>query len=174
LDGVTQSSPAAFVLAASECFFLLTRTDEPAREISKSIMSPRRANIHHPNIRLTKRADFSALPVRKSKTQSHETNETHVPDEANVTHGTDGSAGRWWPEEVGESPNSSGGQNEMRYAFFGDKQRLAVDRGDGKVQLYDTGDHRISGVQQHQRGSGREMTFTSQHGEVALATLKPV
>lgn len=80
---------------------------------------------------------------------------------------------RWWPEELGENPNSAGGQNETRYAFFGDKQRLAVDTGDGKVQLYDTGDHRISGVQQHQSGSGRKVMFTSQHGEVDLATLKP-
>jgi hypothetical protein len=28
-------------------------------------------------------------------------------------------------------------------------------------------------VHQHQSGSGREMTFTSQHGEGDLATLKP-
>jgi hypothetical protein len=47
---------------------------------------------------------------------------------------------RWWPEELGEQPNSAGGQNEMRYAFFGDQQRLAVDTGDGKVQVYDTGE----------------------------------
>jgi hypothetical protein len=40
---------------------------------------------------------------------------------------------RWWPEELGEQPNSAGGQNEMRYAFFGDQHRLAVDTGDGKV-----------------------------------------
>jgi hypothetical protein len=80
---------------------------------------------------------------------------------------------RWWPEELGEHPNSAGGQNETRYAFFGDQKRLAVDTGDGKVQLYDTGDHRISGVQQHQSGSGKKVTFTSQHGEVDLAALKP-
>ena len=80
---------------------------------------------------------------------------------------------RWWPEELGEQPNSAGGQNEMRYAFFGDQQRLAVDTADGKVQVYETGDHRISGVQQHQSGSERKVTFTSQKGEVDLATLKP-
>jgi hypothetical protein len=28
---------------------------------------------------------------------------------------------RWWPEELGEQPHSAGGQNEMRYAFFGDQ-----------------------------------------------------
>jgi hypothetical protein len=80
---------------------------------------------------------------------------------------------RWWPEELGEHPNSAGGQNETRYAFFGDRKRLAVDTGDGKVQLYDTGDHCIFGVHQHQSGSGRKVTFTSQHGEVDLARLKP-
>jgi hypothetical protein len=80
---------------------------------------------------------------------------------------------RWWPEELGEQPNSAGGQNEMRYAFFGDQQRLAVDTGDGKVQVYETGDHCISGVQQHHSGSERKVTFTSQKGEVDLAALKP-
>jgi hypothetical protein len=81
---------------------------------------------------------------------------------------------RWWPEELGENPNSAGGQNEARYAFFGDKQRLAFDAGDGKVEVYDTGDHRISGVQQHQGSNGRKVTFTSQHGEVELAKLQKV
>ena len=41
-------------------------------------------------------------------------------------------------EELGEHPNSAGSKNETRYAFFGDHKRLAVDTGDGKVQLYDT------------------------------------
>jgi hypothetical protein len=49
---------------------------------------------------------------------------------------------------------------------------LAVDTGDGKIQLYETGDHRISGMQPPQSGSGRKLTFTSQHGELDLATLK--
>ncbi len=80
---------------------------------------------------------------------------------------------RWWPEELGEQPNSVGGQNEMRYAFFGDQHRLAVDTGDGKVQVFDAGDHRISGVQQDQSSVGRKVTFTSQQGEVDLATFKP-
>lgn len=79
---------------------------------------------------------------------------------------------RWWPEELGESPNSAGGQNETRYAFFADTKRLAVDTGDGNIEVYDTGDHRISGVQQHQSGSGKKVTFTSQDGEIDLANLK--
>lgn len=79
---------------------------------------------------------------------------------------------RWWPQGLGEHPNSAGGQNETRYAFFGDQKRLAVDLGDGRVEVYDTGDHRISGVQQHQGAGGREVSFTSQHGEVDLERLK--
>jgi len=78
---------------------------------------------------------------------------------------------RWWPETLGEQPSSAGGQNETRYAFFSDKQRLAVDTGDGNVKLCDTGDHHISGVQQGQGGG--KLTFTSQHGEIDLATLEP-
>ena len=81
---------------------------------------------------------------------------------------------RWWPNDLGDNPNSAGGQNETRYAFFGDRKRLAVDAGDGRIQIYDTGDHRISGVQQHQSGHVRKVTFTSQHGEVDLEKLKRV
>lgn len=81
---------------------------------------------------------------------------------------------RWWPEDLGENPSSAGGQNEARYAFFGEKKRLALDLGDGNVRLYDAGDHRISGVQQHQDDRGRKITFTSQHGEVDLAKLTPI
>ena len=81
---------------------------------------------------------------------------------------------RWWPEKLGDSPNSTGGQNETRYAFFGDAKRLAVDTGDGTVRIYDTGEHRISGVQQRQSDGEKKVTFASQNGEVDLDALKPV
>ena len=83
-------------------------------------------------------------------------------------------ADRWWPASLGDSPNSAGGQNGARYAYFGDKHRLAVDTGDGKVAVYDTGDLQISGVQQHQSGSGKNVVFTSQKGDVDLNRLKQV
>jgi hypothetical protein len=67
---------------------------------------------------------------------------------------------RWWPEELGEQANSAGGQNEMRYAFFSDQQRLVVDTGDGKVQVYETEDHRISSVQQHESSVSRWFLFS--------------
>src|SRR5258708_37938017 len=80
---------------------------------------------------------------------------------------------RWWPEELGEQPNSAGAQNEMRYAFFGDQHRLAVDTGDGKVQVYDTGDHRISGrsatpEQQRKKDHVYEQAGESRFGDVEI------
>lgn len=82
-----------------------------------------------------------------------------------------GRDGHEWPEEFG-SPASSGSQNDMRYAFFPQKQRLIIEDG-GKRTVYDTGTHAISGVSQ-QQSSSRDLSFTSQHGLVRLADLKTV
>ena len=75
----------------------------------------------------------------------------------------------WWPEELGD-PSSSGGQNGMRYAFFAQKRRLLVEQ-DGKKTVYDSADHRISGVSQRS-GQTSSLVFTSQSGPVALDTLR--
>ena len=80
-------------------------------------------------------------------------------------------SGSWWPSGLG-SPNSSGGQNDVRYAYFAEPKRLAVDV-NGKVTVYDTGDHKINGVSQ-QQGSKSSLTFTSQHGDVDLSSLPVV
>ncbi|MTE00236.1 SHOCT domain-containing protein [Paracoccus sp. YIM 132242] len=83
----------------------------------------------------------------------------------------DGGDASDWPSDLG-APSSSGGQNDMRYAVFPASRRLAVMRG-GRMVLYDTGDHQISGVSQ-QQGGGHALTFTSQHGPVPLDSLAPV
>ena len=57
-----------------------------------------------------------------------------------------------WPADLGQ-PSSAGAQNDLRYAYFPDKRRLAVKVG-GQTTVYDTGDHRISGFGQAQ-GGGR-------------------
>ena len=74
----------------------------------------------------------------------------------------------WWPEDLGE-PSSSGGQKDLRYAFFSDKHRLLIQQ-NGSVTTYDSGDHEIQGVSQ-QSGSGSP-TFESQNGTVDLNRLK--
>ena len=63
------------------------------------------------------------------------------------------------PPVAGRSghPSSTGGQNAMRYAFFPGSRRLAIDPGDGKVTIYDTGDHQITGFSQ-QQGGGQSIT----------------
>ena len=78
------------------------------------------------------------------------------------------SSNRWWPSELG-SPDSTGSQNDLRYAWFSAPRRLAIKHG-GQVQVYDTGDHMISGFSQ-QQGGGQSLTFTSNHGLVRVSEL---
>ena len=80
-----------------------------------------------------------------------------------------GGGGAWWPKDLGK-PSSSGSQNGMRYAFFPDKKRLVVET-DGKIEIYDSGDHRITGVQQ---ADGGRATFSDEDGTVELSELKAV
>ncbi|WP_426955777.1 SHOCT domain-containing protein [Muricoccus radiodurans] len=77
----------------------------------------------------------------------------------------------WWPEELGQ-PSSSGGQNNAHYAYFPASRRLAI-RQDGRVSLYDTGEHRIGGVSQ-QQGSGQSLTFSTDRGSIRVEDLQPV
>ena len=75
----------------------------------------------------------------------------------------------WWPAEFGR-PNSAGGQNRIRYAYFARARRLVLDR-EGRIDIYDTGDHEIFGVQQ-QQSRDATLTFTSQHGSVDITELE--
>ena len=83
-----------------------------------------------------------------------------------------GASGNWWPSDLGHAA-STGAQNQMRYAWFPDKARLAIDAGDGKVHVYDTADHHIGGFSQQQSGD-QSLSFTSQHGPVKLSELSEV
>ena len=82
-----------------------------------------------------------------------------------------GSAGQWWPADLG-IPSATGAQNNLRYAYFPAARRLAVEI-NGHVTVYDTGDHQIGGVSQ-QQSMGASLTFTSQFGLVRLADLPVV
>lgn len=77
----------------------------------------------------------------------------------------------WWPSELG-MPSATGAQNNVRYAYFPNSRRLAVDV-NGKVTVYDTLDHQIGGFGQ-QQGGGASITFTSQYGVVFLNDLPVV
>jgi Short C-terminal domain len=80
-------------------------------------------------------------------------------------------AGQWWPSGLGR-PASIGAQNDFKYAYFPSSSRLAILQ-DRQVRIYDTGEHRISGVSQQQSGD-QSLTFTSQLGLVRVADLRLV
>jgi len=91
------------------------------------------------------------------------------------TYGSSGSslfvpsaAANWWPSDLG-SPGSLGSQNTLRYAYFPNASRLAIDS-NGQVTVYDTGNHSIGGFGQQQSGD-QSLTFTSQYGLVRVADL---
>jgi Short C-terminal domain len=74
----------------------------------------------------------------------------------------------WWPPQLGR-PNSAGAQNGVRYAYFAAARRLAIEL-NGRVTVYDTLDHQITGFSQ-QQSRGGSLTFSSQHGLVDVASL---
>jgi hypothetical protein len=76
--------------------------------------------------------------------------------------------GAWWPAGLGR-PSSTGSQDGMRYAYFPESRRLAIESGSG-VALYDTGEHAISGVSQ----SNGALSFTGSGGAVALDRLRRI
>ena len=74
----------------------------------------------------------------------------------------------WWPDGLGRV-SATGSQNGMRYACFPDTHRVAVEQA-GHVTLYDSGEHRITGVSQSHSGT-QELLFTSQSGTVRASDL---
>jgi len=87
---------------------------------------------------------------------------------SNISLFVPGSNPNWWPSELG-FPSSVGAQNNVRYAFFPNTQRLAIDI-NGELTIYDTLNHQIGGVSQ-QQGLNGSITFTSQFGTVAVSSL---
>jgi hypothetical protein len=77
----------------------------------------------------------------------------------------------WWPVNLG-TPSPVGTQNELRYAVFPGRRRLAIKDG-GRVEIHDTGNHRIFGVAQAQ-SADQTLTVTSQDGLVRVKDLPKV
>lgn len=79
-----------------------------------------------------------------------------------------GSSGDWWPSDL-RWPNSTGAQNNVRYAYFAQARRLAIEVY-GRITVYDTLDHQIGGFSQ-QQSSGGSLSFSSQYGLIDVASL---
>ena len=75
----------------------------------------------------------------------------------------------WWPSELG-NPSSTGSQNNLRYAYFPDIRRLAIDYG-GKTEVYDTTGFEFHGFGQQQSSGSASLTFASQRGVVRVDSL---
>lgn len=90
-----------------------------------------------------------------------------------LLHETGRASTVWWPETLGLQPDAAGAQDRVRYAYFADSRRLAVDRGDGRVTVYDTGKHHVRGVSPVP-GAGDRIVFQSQFGEGDLDALTVV
>jgi hypothetical protein len=81
------------------------------------------------------------------------------------------SADSWWPPELG-IPASAGSAPEVRYAYFPQKRRLVIERGQERT-TYDMGDHQFRGALQSSTPGGA-LTFMSQHGRTNLDVLATV
>ena len=82
-----------------------------------------------------------------------------------------GTSGDWWPGDL-RWPNSTGAQNGVRYAYFAQARRLAIEV-NGRVTVYDTLDHQIGGFSQ-QQSVGGSISFNSQYGLIDVASLPVV
>jgi membrane protein len=95
----------------------------------------------------------------------------NAPVQAERAARTEGAVASWRPSELG-IPASVGSQNEMRYAFFPDKRRLALEE-NGALAVYDTGEHRLTGFSQ-QQAALRSVAFSSAAGSVPLSKFQRV
>ncbi len=110
----------------------------------------------------------------QSQSQNDHTQAQHAGGYANSAGNSmfvNDASRNWWPSELGQ-PSATGAQNNMRYAYFPQTQRLAISTGTS-VWVYDTLNHQIGGFSQ-QQGSSGGITLSSQFGTVNLSTLPVV
>jgi hypothetical protein len=109
-----------------------------------------------------------AQPLFGSSPGSFQTQSQNSGGVSLFVPGSASSSTPWWPADLGH-PASTGAQNDLRYACFPGARRLAIQQG-GRVTVYDTGDHNITGFSQ-QQGGDQSLTFNSQFGLVRVADL---
>lgn len=108
------------------------------------------------------------LPSMSSQLPKQAGRQPSGPEVSLFVPAASGTTSHWWPAALG-MPSSSGAQHNLQYAYFPASRRLAIAI-NGRVTVYDTREHQISGVSQ-QQGAGASLTFSSQCGVVELASL---
>jgi hypothetical protein len=116
-------------------------------------------------------ARFDREPSEKTTAERSSQTETSHDDVSLFIPGGGSRSGDWWGADLG-TPDGTGSQNDIRYAYFPASRRLAVKIG-YRVTIYDTGDHEISGVSQQQSGDA-SLSFVSQRGLVRASELRVV
>jgi len=74
---------------------------------------------------------------------------------------------QWWPANL-TNPSITGGQNNLRYAYFPQHQRLIIVRDDHET-MYRTAPHLITGVSQQQINQKTMLVFHTQSGQTLYA-----
>ena len=77
-----------------------------------------------------------------------------------------------WPSELGTA-STSGTSPEMRYAYFPQSRRLAVEWS-GVLTIYDTADYQFRGMLQPHSAEAVSISILTQRGRVRLADLATV
>jgi hypothetical protein len=77
-----------------------------------------------------------------------------------------------WPSELGVA-STSGGSAEMRYAYFPQNRRLAVELC-GVVTIYDTAEYQFRGMLQAHSAETVGTSILTQRGRVRLSDLATV
>ena len=118
------------------------------------------------NTSLKSKLDAVCTELAAYVTQTASTDQGRSRDDPEVSYRAVRQGSDWWPANLG-TPSAVGAQNDLRYAVF--PRRLVIKDG-GHVEIYDTGNHRISGVAQAQ-SADQTLTFTSQNGLVRVIDL---
>ncbi|WP_159715919.1 SHOCT domain-containing protein [Geminicoccus flavidas] len=159
LGGMGQWSPGGMVMIGDMLNHgLKQRVDAACNDLAGQLRS---------QTLVATRASASQTQGQRGADRQMQAGYAHGGSGASIAFGAGGS-GHGWPAELG-TPSATGAQNHLRYAFFPQSRRLALDIG-GRVTVYDTGDHQITGFGQ-QQGNDASLTFTSQHGLVRVADL---
>ncbi len=137
--------------------------------------SPLKAKVDAVCTELSSLLSTQSLGASKASFQAQSQNGDALGGELNhsglFTSEPGDSSGNWWPAGLGD-PAAAGAQNSVRYAYFPEQRRIAIEKA-GQIEVLDTLDHFIQGFGQQQSGDA-SISFTSQHGLVPIESLPRV
>lgn len=126
------------------------------------------ANLIRNQPNLVQTGSFQSQSQNTQQQNSYQNANNNAPSTANVSLFIEPVNHDWWPSDL-RWPNSTGAQNGVRYAYFGQARRLVIEV-NGQVTVYDTLDHQIGGFSQ-QQSYGGSLSFSSQYGLIDVASL---